>query len=270
MAKKSALSLVPAVTTIAPERPIHPNCPPSEAEITSAKNFERALGGRLHLIEELASSPDLTPDLDKLLPILGDPANDTKPLALICHSVGLRPGDLFRVFKEATIARANILAIQQAADALPTIMADVLEQSVSKIETCPKCQGSGSLTLPPTDQRPVAIPYDCPICNGKGEVRVMADLDRQKMVFEMTGLLKKSGIAVGITNNTQINNPGAGGNAQVSGGLESLQQAIAQTLHGVDRRPDLESEAPAPASPGPDDPAASTVDAEVIPDEEPA
>ena len=67
MAKKSALSLVPAITTISPPAPIHPNCPPSPAEIVAAKNFERALGGRLRLIEELASSPKLTADIETIL-----------------------------------------------------------------------------------------------------------------------------------------------------------------------------------------------------------
>lgn len=261
------LQLVPPIATSVPDRRDR-QAALTEAEVTAITNFERALGGRLRLVEALASSPDLTAEVEAILQVLGDPRFDKVPLATICRQQDLHPGDLFRLLKDAELAKANIRAIQIAADALPAVMQELTAQAQAHKDVCPSCNGTGQITPEPTRKNPTPAPITCRPCNGQGEILVKGDFDTQKLLLEVTKLLPRPGMNVGIQTNTQINAPGAGGMVVgraygAIGGIEQLQQAINAAIYS---RPQV-THTPPPSTPTPETPDPPVVDADVLPPE---
>jgi hypothetical protein len=219
---------------------------------TALDAFEQLLGGRDHLCAELLTSPEITPLIEKVLTLVYDPRFDKRSLGRLCHEAGIRPGEFFAAFRDATIAKANVQVMQQLAQKLPQLADNLLADAVTHTEPCPRCRGTKeALTYPRRTARnrnpdPVVAP--CPDCGATGTITVKGDFERQKTVFELVGMLKKGG---GISINQQQLTMHKGGGepvGEVQGGLAQLHQA----LSGL--RP----------SPPPSDPPADVVEGAVV------
>lgn len=222
--QKAALSLVsPAARAGTADRLA--GAIPSEVQI-SVDKFEAAIGGRPKLVEALAAA-ETAPEVQTILGILGDPQYDTWPLVRICREAGITPGQLFSAFKAAAIARATVLAMLAAADAIPAVTQEVLKTAVPHDAPCRTCNGTGTIHPEPTKKDPTPTPTTCHSCQGVGSFRVDGSLDHQQMAFELTGLIKKSsGTTVAVQTNVQPT-------TVVSGGyLEQIQQAGSELLYG--------------------------------------
>lgn len=154
-------------------------------------NLEVAIGGRAAVIEKLELAP-----LDKrqqhFLDLLSDPRRATESVYTIAKDAGIRPMQVLDLLRTATTAAATAVAMGRLTEALPSIADDLAKKSVDAIVTCPQCLGSGES----------AQDVACVICNGRGQVLRQSDIDRQKMVLETTGVLKKGpGVAVNVQQN---------------------------------------------------------------------
>lgn len=184
------------------------------------QSFADVIGGRDTLQAELAIAPDLSPELQTVRLLLADPRHDRASLGDICRKSGVAPCDLFKAFRDAAIAKANLEALTAVARRLPEITADVLSQAVAREETCPRCHGTGTISKGKD-------PVPCAPCRQSGTIHVPGSLEHQRLALELTGLLHKSGFSFA----QQIVVPQPAGNGSF-GSLEQLQQAVAGVLSG--------------------------------------
>jgi hypothetical protein len=84
----------------------------------------------------------------------------------------------------------------QISEALPRVVKDVAEKSIDAKVECPNCFGEGF----------TAEDVKCTMCNGRGQIFRASDLDRQKVLLEAGGVLKKGpGVAVQVNQNVNNN-----------------------------------------------------------------
>ena len=206
--------------------------------------FETVLGGRELLTAELITSPDLTPAIQRVLTLIYDPRFDREPLGHLCAKAGVSPGEFFASFRDATLAKANVQAMRQIAEALPKLTADLLVQSVGHDERCEDCQGEKTIRVTVADKqgRKRQVDQPCSACRGKGTVWVKGNLEVQKIALELAGLLRKGGGGVSITNQQLNVQKSAAVDAGGADGLAQLQQAVSGILFGRD----LPRSSPAP------------------------
>ncbi len=201
--------------------------------------FEKVLGGRASLTADLLLSPDLTPPIRKVLTLILDPRFDTYPLAGLCHSAGLTPGDVFAAFRDATLAKANIRALRAVAERLVTITEHLLEDATDRQVICDDCTGSTQQLYPAKGKQPEQV-GPCLRCNGTGTILLRADFEKQKIALELGGLLKKAPNVQVHSRNQTLNltqhNQGGGG------GIAQLQQAVSGMLFGRGFVADLSAE----------------------------
>lgn len=145
--------------------------------------FEKALGGREALVEEL-SSADLDPRQQKLIDLIIDPVNESVGLAKLCSLAGLRPSELLHMFREATWARAYTEAHRKIAERVPDVAEGIAERATNHTERCGCTYGA---------EGPIEADADCPQCKGKGIRFFRADAGAQETVLEVMGLLKRGG-----------------------------------------------------------------------------
>lgn len=203
-----------------------------EAAAPAIETFQAALGGRAHLTEELLASPDLTTPIRKVLTLILDPRFDQYPLAAICAKAQITPGEFFAAFRDATLAKATILALRTVATKLTEVVTAVITDALDHPALCPLCTGSKKYLHVPKKGDPSIV--DCPRCNGTGHVIVAADADKQKTVLELAGLLKKGGgISIGMQQ-TAVAQAAATSTSPTSGvTLAQQQQVIHDILRGT-------------------------------------
>lgn len=203
------------------ERRAQRNFPPGV--VRQLADLETDLGGRDALVGMLTLAP-LTPDLEYILGMLGDPASAGRSLAEICAQGNILPGELLQQLGSAAMLRGKVLAAQQIARGVAAVAADVMRRAAPYEEPCYQCQGTGTITPDPTAQVPNPAPGPCELCKGCGRLLHQPDLDRQKLAIEMAQLLPKGGAI-----NIQNNNIAAGGAASGGGPLGSLANLHALT-----------------------------------------
>ena len=228
-------------------RPATPD--PSDADIpkglyASPKSFEivnaveESLGGREELINQLLLSPELTPNLQRLLAVVMDEQYDDKPLAWICAKAYITPGEVFAAFRDSVVALANIHAMRRVAEKLPEIATEIVTSALDHQKSCSRCRGTGQA---PKLSKGKLTTDTCPTCFGEGTILIDADPDQQQIALQLVGLLQKGGggsqISVGVNTTNQTANitlPEAS-----SAGLAQLQQAVSGLLfsRGVVRNP---------------------------------
>ena len=157
----------------------------------SLDRFEDAIGGRENLIDTLALS-NLDKKQEHFLRLLCDPNRQRDSLVTIARDCGLQPVAVLDLFRHASFAKANALAMGKLTEALPAVAADIAEKSVDSKVECPTCFGDMY----------IKEGIECPSCFGRGKVMRTSDLDRQKILMEVTGVLKKGpGVAVNVQQN---------------------------------------------------------------------
>lgn len=237
-------------TALAPAASLAPRTTPTEVvQATEARLYAKqqaakavevfvaVLGGREGLINELLISPEITPRIQSVLTLVLDPRFADYPLAYLCDKAGLVPGEVFAAFRDAKVALANIEAMRRVANALPDIVDQFLRDAVDREQSCAVCHGTGTVTVQEGSRRtaPKAPRHaPCKDCYGRGTILVPANREAQKTVFEIIGLLRKSGLSVNQF--TQLNQQTTL-DLQVdasdgSAGLAQLQQAVSGILFG--------------------------------------
>lgn len=172
----------------------------SPRAIEALRHLEDSVGGRDGLIDTLVLAK-LDDRQQHFLRMLADPARATDSLATLCRDAALKPNDLIEMYRSASFAKANALAIGRAATAIPAIVDDLADKSVDRVVMCRACRGT---LVDSAGGR-------CPACAGKGTMVLDSDLARQHTLLDMLGLGRKAaGGATIINTNAQINQTSVG------------------------------------------------------------
>lgn len=191
--------------------------------------------------------------LDQLLAAAVDPQTAGYTCGELAMAVGFRPGEVLKIVKDAALAVGQAKSLHVLAEQLPGVAADVASRAQVHYLPCRACGETGWVTPKPTKDEPTPAPEPCAACGQTGRVRVEADLERQKLVFEAARLLPRAGgTSIAIQQTTQVA-AGAGGAALFT----QLVRASAEVLHRAAAVP-LHAESPAPA------PEADTVEGDVV------
>lgn len=215
------------------------------------ERLEQDFGGRQNLVQALTFGK-MTKDVRYLLGLLGDPDNDRRPLADICHDGRILPGELVAALASGTDLRSQLLSKQRIAARIPAVVGEVMQKATEYEDDCGDCQGVGKTTADPSDAEPNPSPQTCTTCRGTGRLLFPADGKCRDLALEMAGLTGQGG---GVHVNTSVQVAAFAGNGSSYEGFERLQEAMDVVLFG------------AGAVPGGSDPAEPAVDAEVVPPE---
>lgn len=205
-------------------------------------DYEKALGGRQSLIASLAI--DSTPDIRNLVEMLLDPHYDGYSLWQLAQQGGVTLTDLFRAYRNTTLAKAQIRATKAVAERLVDVVEDVMKQATPYEVPCLVCSGTG--TRVPKAKHPHPEPVSCKACDGRGQTTERPSVDRQRLALELGELIKVP--KHGPTVLQQFNIPGAVSAAvgTTPGSLERMQQAVTDFLFSA--RPTAIEIAPVPES----------------------
>ena len=117
---RSAASLAPATDAVAADRLSDEQLARSfEQDLAkqALDKIEVALGGRGSLASELVSSPDITEGIRYILTLIFDPRYDQYSLGALCRMAGILPGEFFRAFRDAKLAKQSLVAMNTMATA---------------------------------------------------------------------------------------------------------------------------------------------------------
>lgn len=143
-----------------------------------------------------ALAHDSSAKSQKFLAELLNPRNSKLKLSRIARKSGIDPQDIERVIRSHSLSTALTTYVTAA----PQIAQDVVSDSMSFSDVCPRCDGLGKFK--PMEKSKLK---SCPRCKGTGEVRVPGSSDARRLVYDRIDPRAKSG---GIALN--INIPGNG------------------------------------------------------------
>ena len=155
--------------------------------------FEEAVGGREKLIDTLSLAP-MDKKQEHFLRMLSDPKRASDSLATLVLDAGLLPTAVMELFRNAAFAKAHAIAMSQISTAVPEVISDMIGKSVDSEVTCPDCFGER------VDGSP------CLRCRDRGTILRVSDIDRQKLLLEISGVHKKSGGVNVQVNQQQVTN----------------------------------------------------------------
>jgi hypothetical protein len=166
---------------------------------TQLEEFEAGLGGR-HALTQILELAALDRKQEHLLNLLHDPERSRDTLDTIARDAGLKPAHVMDLIRSSAFARAQAHALLTAAAAIPGVMRDLADKAVDVKVECPTCFGA----------KEIAPNVKCPQCWGKGEILRTSDLDRQKILLDTVGIIKKSqgGVNVNVNQQVGITQPG--------------------------------------------------------------
>lgn len=143
-----------------------------------------------------ALAHDSSAKAQKFLAELLNPRNNKLKLSRIARKVGVEAMDIERILRSHSLSTALTTYVTAA----PSIAKDVVDDSMSYDDICPRCDGLGKFK--PTEKSKLKI---CPRCKGKGEIRVAGNNDARRLIYDRIEPRSKSG---GF--NINLNIPGAG------------------------------------------------------------
>lgn len=163
-------------------------------------NAQLKLVDRIHdnLIEATASRDQLMTALSlesstkaqKFLSELLNPRNSKLSLSRIARKVGMDPLEIERIMR----SHANSRALGTYIAAAPSIAKDVVADSLSHDDVCPRCEGLGKFKPSETAKRM----KECPRCKGKGEIRVPGSPDARRLVYERIDPKARAGVNISL------------------------------------------------------------------------
>lgn len=215
--------------------------------------FEKAIGGRAALIAVL-SMAELTPEIERVLCAVGDPANDKTPLADICYAHSLQPGHVIMAYHKAQMQQVQILALSAVAGRVPEVINEIIRTALPRTETCLQCHGVGTVPAPRKKHRGrKPSPLPCPACGGRGTTQFDGQAAQQDRVMDLARLVTK-GAGVNVAVQTTVTTPSGGATGSALG---QLQQAVQAAL--ANKSPSLPAPDGRVSEPSP-------IDAVVIPE----
>lgn len=211
----------------------------SPVEEAAFATIEAEMGGRGKLVSALASA-QLPPALEKVLGMIADPQHDGLSLAKICAQADCSLSKLMGMFRSATLARGQMIAMARIAEKIPDVAASVMDDSVAGWRDCLHCQGARVITVmdyPPGTKgedlattQPIEVIKPCGACAGRGLVYWQPPHDTQKTALMIAGLLDKGGPR--ITTIVANQNVQAGTD---SGSYDGLIAAMDKAIYGEGR-----------------------------------
>ncbi len=166
--------------------------------------------------------------LDQLLAAFALPEAADLTVGEVVVGVGLRPGEILKIVRDAALSVSQARSIAQLAEHLPAITLDVATRAQVHYLPCRACHATGWVTPKPTKEDPTPAAETCTTCNGTTQIRMEAELERQQLALEMGKLLPKAGGSqIAIVNN----NAGSGVQA-TSAVFSALVKATDRILHG--------------------------------------
>lgn len=179
--------------------------------------FEKALGGRQKVADSLVI--DSSVEIQAFVRMLLDPAYDDYSLGDLAAHAKIGLTDLLRAYRNATLAKAQILAVNEIAERLPRLAADVMDRALPQPMPCPVCKGS---------KRNAKNTEDCKVCKGTGTVQRLPSVARQRLALEIAELVKFPKPSPALL--LQQNNFGDAAKSAEPGSLEQLQAAVTNIL----------------------------------------
>ena len=158
------------VKTIAPKRNSGKRLSPARKD-QMYRRFAQEVGHK-ELLGVLECSDDARGHA--LANMLGDPAYNRHSLAKLCELVGLRYGDLPKMFLRFYTG----IGIIQFSRYIPQVMVETAKAALSTTKACERCDGTGE-----RDGEP------CSCCWGKGTIHVPGDPACRRLIWESTGLI---------------------------------------------------------------------------------
>lgn len=205
-----------------------------EPSIRQLNSFARELGrnddaaGRDIFLSLVSMAAVGDERLDQLLAAVALPEAAELTIGEVVAGVGLRPGEILKIVRDAALSVAQARSIAQLAQHLPQITLDVATRAQVHYLPCGSCHGTGRVTPKPTKDDPSPAEETCYTCRGTGQLRHEADLERQTLALEMGKLLPKAG----GTNIAVVNNNQGSGIQAASSVFSSLVRATDRILHG--------------------------------------
>jgi hypothetical protein len=187
-------------------------------------DIEKQVGGRAAIIQALITAPP-SKDVQYVLGLLADPANEKRTLAQLCVEAKITPGQLLDLLERGTRLRARIISGQIIARSTPAVVTDVMAKAAPFEDTCPDCAGTGTHTPEPSQSEQNPNPVQCKTCRGGGTLRYEADPECRKLALEMAGLTAKGG-GINIAVQANVAAPGAGGAGMAYEALTELMDRM--------------------------------------------
>ena len=118
------------------------------------------------------------------------------------------------------------LGLLEVANQFPSIASSVAENAQNRNENCPRCDGSGSITVSAASNDADADldRGQCPSCKGSGTFRVMGD----KHAIDTVGKWLELDNAKGITINNMLSQ-----NANFGGGDDRIEDLLSKTAQVI-------------------------------------
>jgi len=223
-------------TSLASRRPlgIIPRERWQEPAIRQLNTFARELGrldekaGR-EIFQALVSMAAVSDErLDQLLAAFALPEAEALTVGEVVVGVGLRPGEILKIVRDAALSVSQARSIAQLAEHLPAITLDVATRAQVHWLPCRSCHATGWVTPKATKDEPTPTAEKCTNCGATGQVRMEADFERQTLALEMGKLLPKAG----GTNIAVVNNNAGSGVQATSSVFSALVKATDRILHG--------------------------------------
>lgn len=179
-------------------------------------------------ILKTALAHDASAKAQKFLSELLNPRNSKLKLSRIARKVGVDSQDIERIVRSHSLSTALTTYVTAA----PAIAGDVVEDSRSFDDICPRCDGLGQFK--PTEKSKLKT---CPRCKGKGEIRVPGNSDARRLVYDRIDPRAKSG---GL--NLNINMQGGTGSPLSTGSVIDEMEQFAPSNQAVIDIKDFTSE----------------------------
>ena len=194
-----------------------------EKEKAPITRFEKALGGRQSVIGSLVI--DSSPEIQRFVKLLLNPENDRMTLGELATESNITLTDLLRAYRNATLAKAQILAVNKIAEALPDVAADVMKRALPQPALCPVCRGDKPKRKNGEDQT-------CKTCDGTGKIHRSPSVQRQRLALEIAELLKPPKHGPALLAQFNINAAASPSSPTAPGSFEQMQNAVSHVLYG--------------------------------------
>ncbi len=189
-------------TTSKPKPPKHEALTRAEARALNA--LETGAGGRDVLLDKLLHIPDVSPDEERLLSFLTDPARQQYGLAALCADAGFTVARFLKFLQRADGAKAMIGAITHVYAAGPDVARDAMELGRIRKFKCVVCDGEGEV-LDKTDPKAMVM-KKCMVCLGSGEIVKEPTPQQQKIALQLMGMLAQgAGVSLTVNNTASAN-----------------------------------------------------------------
>lgn len=170
------------------------------------EDFLSSICTREELQQALASCEQL--HIQRFLNDLSNPKLSSRNITALARRHNITPLELADLWRRHALAKGMLTIIS----GLPRLSEHLIEDSMSKMVYCQRCDGLGEV-----ETKVIDVMRVCPACKGAGEIRIEGSSDARKMALEAAGIIgKKANTIVNPVIHTQSVE-------SVIGELENLQ-----------------------------------------------